>query len=994
MSNAEPRRRSKASAATERLSQSVSDIEFDPNSNSNNATTSRRRPHRSPSTGKRASSRESSRNVRRNHSSDHVVAAGTSRKTTAAAGSESKKRSTRKKSSSMHADSSNTMSKNHDHLNAPNAMNSSDTKDHKPSSTLKRKKKRPTEDALHASKDTLNSSRTSSLNASREFSAAASKTSASKDSQEQERRRQRSRSRSKSSAPRGQQRRSNSRPKTNATPRSSASRRDRSTSRDSHRKTSASAGERPKRGDTITANHATPTQPSTLCTTVKSTGISSTTTMAVPVKNSNNKLYDVDRPRQRSLKKQSAHDDVSVQSNQLLLTKEQRAWKGIDDILNDDEDHDSIATRDVLPPTVAKAMQQEKEQRAINNGALPPLMNSSFSSIQTEMTNLTLNTAVTSANNYVVQPPAANDPMQAFLGSIAENLLAETCDGEHQAESKMTAATSASTVDFETENDESKINKKEMISSMSTTTSSSGSIGIQEYYAKSTGSARQQNMHDNDEQGSSEDEDRRYDPTVQAYGRASMPPKKPNQSISVDGQSVVENMPTLMDSSFSSLLSEVTDIQSIISTAKNFVVKDEPPDNDDPMSAFLGRITNGLRARQMLIEEEGVVEDDTVSNGEQEEDVLDDELDDASVDDDGDVEQVEDFYIADGHIPAEDELSGAGRSVPDEGDLSGADEDHVDEESGSKRGNEFDDENDDLHDESEEDDDDFDEPGIDAAIYPIPPNTPGGVTSLPSLSSVSTANTHLHSQVDAHVDPLAQWAASLRLELAKKMADENKLPTAEEQELAEMEIALARAAEIAAQEKNETDITRVVLDEEIIQGVTEESERERAKAAEPTRKKKVTKKGSAAPGATDNAGVKATRKAARPPPGRRKVLKKKKLPVQPLPAPAEEPEKFSAMFKEEQRPEQVPRPKQSMPVAAVKAVAKAAMPIPKSSKKEKYEQKSTLKSLKEKLKKMSFLRGKSSRRNSPMSVNVGGDEQKYFPKDNREEDEDEDASFL
>ena len=978
MSHAAPESRRRAKPS-ERLSQSVPDIEFDPNDNTY------RHKSPSPSSSKRPAP---SRGVRRSHSNEGMKKAEA---TTASMPAESdKKRPGRKKPSSMHdSNTQQQMSSSKSDVRASSSNDASIKSSSGDKTTLKRKKKRPEDGSLHASKEGLSASRASSMHASKEsLSASRSSLNASKESlsasrsslnASKETRRRRSTSRSKASS-----RRSTSRSKAdsqhNDHHRSSASRRDRSSSRDNHSK-APSIAEKSR-----SKNEKPSTAPSTQAAVRKS---AINNTMAVPIKtSSNNKLYDVDRPRQQSLKQKlaAAQDDASIQSNQ-LLTKEQKAWKGIDDIL--DNDHESIATRDVLPESIAKAMHRDKQHhhqqqqpvRPNNNATpMPELMNSSFSSIRSEMTSLTLNTAITGARNYVLQEPvsgSAADPMQAFLGSIAEQIISETAAENSHGNAAYPVALN-DTVDKPTDI------KNDTLRSRSTESSSGGSIGIQEYYASSSSKLQHAPMGsaDDDEEHDSENEDdRRYDPIVQAYGRATMPPKK---SSNQSGQSMVDNMPPLMDSSFSSLQSEQTDVQSIISIAKNFVIKDDkPPEDDDPMSAFLGRITNGLRARQMLAEEQCAEEDEV--SGEHKAVVLEDL---AAEDDETENEQV--YAYDDHHIPAEDELSGAGPSIPDENDLSGAelDDDNAD---GAYNDDNYDDDEIEESSESEPNEkegmdpneEDLENPGHDVATY-LPPNTPGGVGSIPSLSSVSTMGTNQET-----ADPLAKWAANLREELAQKIAGGNAPLTEEDEEMAEMEKALARAAEIASAEKNETDITRVVLDEEVVQGVIEESQKQRTKAAGPPRKKKVMKKKVPPAGTT---GETVAAKGGRPAPGRRRVLKKKKPPVKPLPAPAEEPEKFSAMFKEEERPEQVARQKPSMPVAAVKAVAKATIPIPKQSKKDKYEQKSTLKSLKEKLQKLTFLRGKSSRRMSPATV--GGDEGKYFPREHREEEEDEDASFL
>jgi hypothetical protein len=992
MSTLEPRRRGKAgaSATTERLSQSVSDIEFDPNET---PYRSNARPGTKQKQPPRSSSREPSRGVRNHRSNERIEDLGLIKTVTATAVSDTKQsqRNGRpKKPSSLQEGSNNANNKNADwHASAVSAMSTSTASIVKSDDNQIKssRRKRPTDDSMNptaAPKDNMSQSRTS-LNASK---ASLDYKSASKESSRQ---RRRSKSPNKASSS-STQRRSSSRSKTSNTTRTPqqdsslppsdhngrsssrpSSRRDRSSSRESHHRhhhkssSSLPAADKSRRSEKqiATGTTAAPTRRS---------ANQNTATMAVPVKSLSNKLYDFDRPQQHSIVKKSIHsDDVSIQSNnnplQRVMTKEQRAWKGIDDILDDDDDHASSATRDVLPEAVAKAMQQER----LSNNAIPALMNASFSSIQTEMTSLTLSTTVTSAKNYVVQPVEANnDPLQAFLGSIAENLVAESGDADEQKDTTLLynneLSANATTNHIDNLNNTTRSQSTE---------SSAESADIQEYYAGKGSNTQHLQQHESSDDD--EDEDR-YNSTIQAYGRASMPPRKPNQSKSVDGYSIVDNMPALLDSSFSSLQSELTDIQSIISTAKNFVVKDKAPEDDDPMSAFLGRITNGLQARQMLIEEEGINDDSSSHDCERQTEVV--AYQDEATDEPDD-EEDDDEHFENDHIPAEDELSGAG-SIPDKDDLSGADEE-------AEETSESDHEED--EDEDEEFSEDLEEPENDARMYPVPPDTPGGLSSIPSLSSVSTVNTHQLSQVDDSADPLARWAANLRQELAQVMA-ENRAPSAEEEELAEMEKALARAAQIAAQEKNETDITRVALDDEVIKSVEEESEKARATSVNNARNKKVKKRAPA--GAAGNADVGSNGDqvgtSGRPRPGRRKVMKKKKLPVQPLPAPAEEPENFSAMFKEEQKPEVVARHKQSMPVAAVKAVAKAALPISKQSKKEKYEQKSTLKNLRAMFQKLSFRRGKPSRRNSATSA--GGDEGKYFPRENQEEDDDEEANFL
>lgn len=1035
MSNtAEPRRR-RSKNSTERLSQSVPDIHFDPNEDYQptvkKAAISSHRPRRRASSPEKLSHEhhESSRSkpVSRRRSSDGILVDGrASSPTTTKSKSQTsrsrspevnKKRSSRKKPSSMCGSNS----------NLADAAGTCERERKTSTTSCGQSQQRPKK-RFDESQETLSNSKSSMTRmqaASREGSR--SSLNASQDLGVGHQRR------SSSSNRRGSTGRSSDSRKTlkrrpGSGERSVVSTRSKGKGLDSQRRSSEhpeeEEGQHPKqsfrapvsstgrrsrsRDTTVTTETAT--------TAATSSGLAAIAPLQIPVKTLGSKLYDVDRPGHDSIPRQAmAKDEVSVQSNALLLTKEQRVWKGIDDILDrsgDNNDLESIATRDVLPEPIAQAMRRERQRdntkeetssktndSADGSSGLPPLMNSSFSSLQSELTMGTAVTMLSTSKNYVVQPSqqsssatsAANsNPMGAFLGSIAEHMLTESQDfeaGEVNRKSGENLKDSATLTRRATaEPVRVKPNSGNIVEERSTE-SSSGSFGIQEYYANKSQSDGPRKSHarvvhsdhgEDIESSDDDEDDQRYDPTIQAYGRASMPPKKPSASKSVDGSmSSITEMPPLMNSSFSSLQSEMTDIQSIISTAKNFVVKENSPnDQDDPMSAFLGRITNGLRARQMLVEEGVVEEVEDETSVDRETTVLHDleETSHEKVDND---ENRRD-------IPAEDELSGADRSRPDgdeptgnspgeneEGTYAsdGGEEESSRSPSNNRKGNGH---------------------GENGAAEDAPPDTPGGLGSIPSLTSVSTINTHQLSGIETSADPLARWAANLRHELVQKMAAENRPLNAEEQELAEMEKALARAAEIAAEEKNETDITRLVLDEEIIEGIIEQQrQNERTKLSGMPRKKKIKK--SPAKDSNQTSATKGARPANRPPPGRRKVVKKKKLPVKPLPAPAEEPENFTALYKEAP-PEQITRPKPPKPVAAVKAVAKVAIPIAKPSKKEKYEQKSTLKSLKEKLQRLTFRRSKSSRRNSPTSV--GGDEGKYFPRDNREEDENEEASFL
>ena len=357
---------------------------------------------------------------------------------------------------------------------------------------------------------------------------------------------------------------------------------------------------------------------------------------------------------------------------------------------------------------------------------MPGLIHSSFSSLRSEMTSLTQGTVITAVinNNYVLQQPMNVDPMQDFLGGIAENIFAKSKDdgagdGNYDALQTGPRTSQASNVSDKKENEKMDTSRRRRRRS-TTTTSSTDSNDLQEFHAR----RRKATQENNDENEGSQGEDglKCYDPT-QTYGRATVRPQ-----IRQVGDNTSSIMPELMDSSFSSLQSEVTDIQSIISTAKNYIVKDQRTEDDDPMVAFLGRVTIGLQARQMLIDEGRIEEQNSA--------VALHAVDEDNADQTADEKDL--------GLNEED-------NHPDENDLSGSDAADIDEEQAAK------DTRDDHYDFGSEDEEED-------LLYNVSyqrPNTPGGIKSrgsagtqgsVPSLTSFSTSTTLL--QTDGSNDPL------------------------------------------------------------------------------------------------------------------------------------------------------------------------------------------------------------------------------------------------
>jgi hypothetical protein len=142
------------------------------------------------------------------------------------------------------------------------------------------------------------------------------------------------------------------------------------------------------------------------------------------------------------------------------LTTEQRAWVGVCNILDDDEDQ-SVLSKDVLPPEILQAMSESvcsmqsssirlKSQALTDmsigdddisetsddrdlkklcgfvgsNNKMPSLMNSSFSSFQSEISEATAVSLLSqvSAKNLIVQEHVTDQALKGFLENIAQLL--------------------------------------------------------------------------------------------------------------------------------------------------------------------------------------------------------------------------------------------------------------------------------------------------------------------------------------------------------------------------------------------------------------------------------------------------------------------------------------------------------------------------------------------------------------------------------------------
>jgi hypothetical protein len=248
-------------------------------------------------------------------------------------------------------------------------------------------------------------------------------------------------------------------------------------------------------------------------------------------------------------------------------------------------------------------------------------------------------------------------------------------------------------------------------------------------------------------------------------------------------------MPTLMNSSFSSMQS---DVQTIISTAKNFVVQDDDAESQDPMVAFLGRMTRSLEAKQLLAEEVGGPPDAIIDEAYEDDDIdeNDNEDDSGSEDEPG----ADDFSDK----PDADDTSDS--SATD--DVSGG-EDQTDEEYNA--------------DTYEKDDEDEHDP------EPLAREESGKLSipsSMPSLTSVQTPSVCQHDPVQAifqGVDhqALDQWAETFRREIADKQAamTAGAIAAMESNEYDEASEVLAalQAERLAEQSKNAPQVRRRVV---------------------------------------------------------------------------------------------------------------------------------------------------------------------------------------
>ena len=172
--------------------------------------------------------------------------------------------------------------------------------------------------------------------------------------------------------------------------------------------------------------------------------------------------FDVDAPPRDSVNKRhqpqdchSVAESTVISTRYANLSKEEQAWAGIEGILDDDA---SIATRDVLPEAIINAMAfsfsnlpapsyrekgklKEEEQddgdddeedshndfmkqlcglkEGSGEGAMPNLMESSFSSIRSDMTDAQSILSYVSRKNTIVQDDDSEDePMKEFIDTI------------------------------------------------------------------------------------------------------------------------------------------------------------------------------------------------------------------------------------------------------------------------------------------------------------------------------------------------------------------------------------------------------------------------------------------------------------------------------------------------------------------------------------------------------------------------------------------------
>lgn len=273
--------------------------------------------------------------------------------------------------------------------------------------------------------------------------------------------------------------------------------------------------------------------------------------------------FDIDAPR-KPVPRTASSDAITIASRDDGLTPEQRAWKGIDDILDDNE---SIATYDVLPEEIVKALSISSStlpnfakspvrrggkkatfREEMQGDDLPELMNSSFSSLMSDNTAGTKQSLLSyvSAKNFVVQGEDAGDPMKQFLGNLAGAVLPTPGSAK-----KDTASSMREMFDWSGHKEEQRPRPVVRKSS-----------SIQE--------------EDEDDESDDASADARRMISQYTAGKES------------------SDLPQLLNSSFSSLQSDATgpSLASVLSSAKNYVIQDTSSEN--PMAAFLGSITQSL----------------------------------------------------------------------------------------------------------------------------------------------------------------------------------------------------------------------------------------------------------------------------------------------------------------------------------------------------------------------------------------------------------------
>jgi len=418
--------------------------------------------------------------------------------------------------------------------------------------------------------------------------------------------------------------------------------------------------------------------------------------------------FDVDAPNRTPLRKASSISIESEESELGVLTPEQRAWAGIESVL-EDGDESSIATKDVLPEEIVKAMsfnrsltgvnavsysslnrsaaqmsyhnsftgnddnsparhnrrtvrlesdhsrrnqqqqqqqqqQQEEEEKekegsptgdgssAGNDTAMPELADASFSSIRSDLTKQSTMTMMKS-KNYVVQKSTSGVlPMQQFLGNRLQQQQqqqkqeqqradpAEVCVSPSDSRGKTRGELLIERHRQRVLHAQMNISREDELSNDASSSSSSSSSSKENDQPELGEGVYDDDIDEESEHTDIYDEDDDQDEEHESFQLIAIDQKDVefddddedddeddgNQNFNVQQliqrySSKSDEMPLLLDSSFSSIQSDVSGIQTIISTAKNFVVQ-KTPDSDNaasnPMTAFLSNMTRNIERRQ------------------------------------------------------------------------------------------------------------------------------------------------------------------------------------------------------------------------------------------------------------------------------------------------------------------------------------------------------------------------------------------------------------